>query len=212
MKEHQHGRIWREVTFAIESLGAKELVIEDNRADVILDPLRWRILEILEAGKSVTEISDALDVTDARVLYHVQRLEETGVVRLEGNGAADPRKWRCLPAAGVIRVRAEKAAHSQAVGKQANEAIPADVADQFNQALREAAEGMYGPSSQVSINHNRARLSDSPGRRIQPPPAGPHRGVLPARSRETDRASSTDFTACSRPLICTRLEIRDLRS
>ena len=78
--------IWREVTFAIESQGAKELVIEDNRADVILDPLRWRILEILEEGKSVTEISDALDVTDARVLYHVQRLEETGVVRLEGDG------------------------------------------------------------------------------------------------------------------------------
>ena len=58
--------IWREVTFAIEAQRAKELVIEDNRACVILDPLRWRILEILEAGKSVTEISEALDVTDAR--------------------------------------------------------------------------------------------------------------------------------------------------
>ncbi|MDD9948015.1 MAG: winged helix-turn-helix domain-containing protein [candidate division Zixibacteria bacterium] len=151
---------WRELTFPIESQDAAELVIEDDRAYIILDPLRWRILEILETGKSVTEISDALDVTDARVLHHVQRLEETGVVRLEGDGAADPRKWRCLPAAGVIRVRAEMAAHSQAVGKQANEAIPADVADQFNQALREAAEGMYGPSFQVSINHNRARLSE----------------------------------------------------
>ena len=117
----------------------------------------------------MTEISDALDVTDARVLYHVQRLEETGVVRLEGDGAADPRKWRCLPAAGVIRVRAEQAAGSSigpednryAGGGQAGEAIPADVAVQFNQAFREANEGMYGPSFQVSINHNRARLSES---------------------------------------------------
>lgn len=146
---------WREVAFRVESQDATELVIDDERADVILDPLRWRILETLEAGKSVTEITEALDVTDARVLYHVQRLAETGVVRLEGNAAADPRKWRCLPAAGVIRVRAEQAAHSQV-----NEAIPADVAGQLNQAFREAAEGMYGPSFQVSVNHNRARLSE----------------------------------------------------
>ncbi|MCY3554778.1 MAG: helix-turn-helix domain-containing protein [Gemmatimonadetes bacterium] len=147
--------IWRETTFNVESQEAAALVIEDDRADVILDPLRWRILEILEAGKSITEISEALDVTDARVLYHVQRLAETGVVRLVGDGAEDSREWRCLPAAGGIRVRAERAAHSQA-----EYAIPADVADQFNQALREVAEGMYGPSSQVSINHNRARLSE----------------------------------------------------
>ncbi len=146
----------REFTFPVESKDVAELVIEDDRADVILDPFRWRILEILEAGKSVTEISDALDVTDARVLYHVQRLAETGVVRLESDGAEDPREWRCLPAAGVIRVRTEQAAHSQA-----EEAIPAVVAGQFNQAFREAAEGMYGPSFQVSINHNRARLSDA---------------------------------------------------
>ncbi|MXY49665.1 MAG: winged helix-turn-helix transcriptional regulator [Gemmatimonadetes bacterium] len=174
---------WHEVTFAIESQGAKELIIEDNRAYVILDPLRWRILEILEAGKSVTEISEALDVTDARVLYHIQRLEETGVVRLEGDGAEDTRKWRCLPTAGVIRVRAEHEGRngddsfgpgddrdtgdgqgtegSPATGdSQPGEAIPADVAGQFNQAFREAAEGMYGPSFQVSINHNRARLSE----------------------------------------------------
>lgn len=147
---------WREVTFRVESQDAAEFVIDDERADVILDPLRWRILEILEAGKSVKEISEALDVTDARVVYHVQRLAETGVVRLEGDGAADPREWRCLPAAGVIRVRAEQAAHSQV-----NEAIPADVAGQFNQAFREADEGMYGPSLQMSVNHNRARLSET---------------------------------------------------
>lgn len=169
---------WREVAFRVDSQEAAELVIDDVRADVILDPLRWRILEILETGKSVTQISEALDVTDARVLYHVQRLAETGVVRLEGNGATDPRKWRCLPAAGVIRVRAEQEDRKgdgpsgtdddrDAEGNQApkdgraREAIPADVAGQFNQAFREVAEGMYGPSFQVSISHNRARLSDA---------------------------------------------------
>lgn len=163
---------WRELTFAIESQDAAELVIDDERAETILDPLRWRILEILEAGKSVTEISETTDVTDARVLYHVQRLAETGVVRLEGDGAADPREWRCLPVAGVIRVRAELEGRKgddplgqgddrESGGGQPGEAIPADVVGQFNQAFREASEGMYGPSFQVSINHNRARLSDA---------------------------------------------------
>lgn len=169
---------WREVTFHVESQEAAEQVIEDDRADVILDPLRWRILEILEAGKSVTEISDTLDVTDARVVYHVQRLTETGVVRLESDGAEDPREWRCLPAAGMIRVRAAQESwkgddpfgpgdERDTVGGldtetfQAEKAIPAVVAGQFNQAFREAAEGMYGPSFQMSVNHNRARLSDA---------------------------------------------------
>lgn len=150
---------WRELTFAVESPDAAELVIDDERAKTILDPLRWRILEILEAGKSVAEISDAVAITDARVLYHVQRLAETGIVRLEGDEAENPRKQRYLPAAGVIRVRTEASQTEEA--NQAGEAIPADVAGQFNQAFREAAEGLYGPSCQVSINHNRARLSEA---------------------------------------------------
>jgi len=144
----------REVTFRVESQETTELVIDDDRAGVILDPLRWRILEILEAGKSVTEISEALDVTDARVVYHVQRLAETGVVTLKDR-VNDYGNWRCLPVAPVVRVRA-----SPGDEIQAEESIPADVAGQFNQAFREAAEGMYGPSFQVSVNHNRARLSE----------------------------------------------------
>ena len=150
---------WRELTFPLESRDAAELVIEDARADVILDPLRWRILEILGAGKSVAEISESLDVTDARVVHHVQRLAETDVVRLERDGAEAPRKWRCIPATGVIRVREEQGGRAE--DSPVEEAIQADVASQFNQAFREAAEGMYGPSIQVSINHNRARLSDA---------------------------------------------------
>lgn len=165
---------WRELTFPIETQDDAELIVEveDERATTILDPLRWRILEILETGKSVTEISEALNVTDARVLYHVQRLAETDAVRLEGDAAVDPRKWRCLPAAGVIRVWSEQGGRvgddpsgpgddRDTGGGQAKEAIPADVAGQFNQAFREAAEGMYGPSFQVSVNHNRARLSEA---------------------------------------------------
>ncbi len=145
---------WRELTFPNNSLKDAILVIEDDRASVLADPLRWRILEILGEGKSVAEISQTLDVTDARVLYHLQRLAQTGVVHLEEDGA-DAQEWRCLPAAGAIRVRET---HSEK--DQIAEAIPTDVVSQFNQAFREAAEGLYGATFQQSFNHNRARLSE----------------------------------------------------
>ena len=173
---------WRELTFPTDSSKDAVLVIEDDRANVLADPLRWRILEILGAGKSVAEISQALDVTDARVLYHLQRLAQTGVVHLEEDGA-DPQEWRCLPAAGAIRVRETRAA-----GDQIAEAMPTDVVSQFNQAFREAAEGLYGATFQQSINHNRARLSEEQaaefGRRLLalieeyfPPGKGDQSGV-----------------------------------
>ena len=145
---------WRELTFSTSSLKDSVLVIEDDRANILADPLRWRILEVLGEGKSVTEISHTLDVTDARILYHLQRLVQTGVVRLEEDGA-DSQEWRCLPAAGAIRVRESLSANDQIA-----EAIPTDVVSQFNQAFREAAEGLYGSTFQQSINHNRARLSE----------------------------------------------------
>ena len=173
---------WRELTFPTNSLKDSVLVIEDDRANVLADPLRWRILEILGAGKSVAEISQTLDVTDARVLYHLQRLAQTGVVHLEEDGA-DPQEWRCLPAVGTIRVRETRAANDQIA-----EAIPTDVVGQFNQAFREAAEGLYGSTFQQSVNHNRARLSEEQaaefGRRLLalieeyfPPGKGDRQGI-----------------------------------
>ena len=145
---------WRELTFSTNSLKDSVLVIEDDRANVLTDPLRWRILEILGDGKSVAEISQTLEVTDARILYHLQRLEQTGVVHLEEDGAG-PQEWRCLPAAGKIRVREARSASDQIA-----EAIPTNVVGQFNQAFREAAEGLYGSTFQQSVNHNRSRLSE----------------------------------------------------
>ena len=145
---------WRELVFPPGSLKDSVLVIQDERADVLTDPLRWRILEILQEGKSVTQISRTLGVTDARVLHHLRRLAQTGVVRLQED-EGDPREWRCVPAAGKVRVREPLPGDDQPA-----EAIPAEVASQFNQAFREAAEGLYGPAFQMSVNHNRARLSE----------------------------------------------------
>ena len=166
--------MWRELTFSAQAAKDAVLVVEGECANILADPLRWRILEILGAGKSVAEISQRLDVTDARVLCHVQRLARTGVVRMEEDGA-DPRAWRCLPVAGAIRVRVPLAAaavpaavvgqFNQAFREAADDGLAkclVELADdgQFNQAFREAAEGLYGATFQQSVNHNRARLSE----------------------------------------------------
>ena len=145
---------WRELTFPATALKNTVLVIEDDRANIFADPLRWRILEILGAGKSVAEISQALEVTDARVLYHLKRLAQTGVIHLEEDEAG-PQEWRCVPAAGKIRVREIRPANGPN-----SEAMPTGVVSQFNQAFCEAAEGLYGSTFQISVNHNRARLSE----------------------------------------------------
>ena len=145
---------WRELTFPAAALKDTVLVIEDDRANILADPLRWRILEILGDGKSVAEISQALEVTDARVLYHLKRLAQTGVIHLEEDKDA-PQEWFCLPSAGKIRVR-----ETLSMNDQIAEAMPTDVVSQFNQAFREAAEGLYGSTFQMSVNHNRARLSE----------------------------------------------------
>ena len=144
--------VWRELTFPTHSLRDLVLVVEDERAKVLADPLRWQILETLGDGKSIAELSRTLEVTDARVLYHVKLLAQTGVVRIkeDDNG---PQAQRCLPAAGKIRV-------ALSAGDGA-ESIPSTVVSQFDQALREVAEGLYGPTFQVSVNHNRARLSET---------------------------------------------------
>ena len=141
---------YREWTFPANSAKDAVIVIEDERASILADPLRQHILEILGTGKSVAEISQTLDVTDARVLYHLRQLAQTGVVQLETDNR--PREWRCLPAAGKIRVREVMAKNPIA--------IPTHVVSQFNQAFREATEGLYGSAFQLSVNHNRARLSE----------------------------------------------------
>lgn len=144
----------RELTFPINSLNDEVLIIEDDRVNVINDPLRWRILETIGAEKTIAEISQELGVTDTRILYHVTRLAETKILHLEKAGA-DARRWRCWPLVGKLRICSPVAENGDTP-----EAVPDHVASDFNQAFREMAEGLFGAACQVSVNHNRARLSE----------------------------------------------------
>lgn len=144
---------WRELVFPGVKPGSV-LVIDDERVDVLADPLRLRILETLGEGKSLAEISSMLDVTDARVLRHLERLADSDVVYLDKTNN-DPRAWRCVPAAGKIRF-----VDPIDETTETTEPMPREVVCQFNQAFRESADGIFGPKFQSSVNHNRARLSE----------------------------------------------------
>ena len=145
---------WRELTFPGDTGKGSVLVIDDDRLNLLADPLRWRILKTLGEGKSVAEISSMLGVTDTRVLRHLERLAGLDVVHLHKTGS-DPRAWRCLPAVGKIRfpIRIDETAKT-------SEPMPSEVVRQFNQAFRETVDGIFGPNFQSSVNHNRARLSE----------------------------------------------------
>ena len=143
----------RELTFPIDSSNEEVLTIDDDRVCIINDPLRWQILENVGAQKTIAELSDILNVTDARIVYHVTRLVETKVLHLEKEGS-DARKWYCWPLIKKLRIDT-----SVAEKKDLSEAIPDHVASDFNQAFRELNEGLFGATSQVSVNHNRSRLS-----------------------------------------------------
>ena len=145
---------WIELTFSRETGRESLLVIDDERVRVLADPLRRRILETLGEGKTVAEIASDLDVTDTRVLRHLERLADTDVVRLQKTGS-DPRAWRCIPAADRIRFPEPRDNDAEST-----EPVPSEVACQFNQAFRESADGIFGPGFQSSVNHNRARLSE----------------------------------------------------
>ena len=169
---------WRELVFPAGSLKDSVLVIQDERAGVLTDPLRWRILEILQDGKSVTQISRTLGVTDARVLYHLRRLAETGVVRLQEDEGDSP-EWRCVPAAGKVRVREPLPGDDQPA-----EAIPAEVASQFIQSgisrscgglVRSGISDVSQPQPGTTVRRTSSR--------IRPAVTGPHRRILSPRER-----------------------------
>ncbi len=155
---------WREISFPVDSPSETELVIDDDRAAVLTDPLRWQILEGLGGGESLAEVSERVGVTDARVLYHLSRLADAGAVIEEGK-SADPRDQCYRAAAAKIRVREpngrveEDRSLEGLLHSDDPEAIPIEVSNDFNQAFREVTEGLFGPARRYLL-HSRSRLSD----------------------------------------------------
>ena len=78
-----------------------QVVISDLKAlRVIADPLRSRMLELLERPKTVRELAEHLDRPPDRLYYHLRLLEQHGLVRAADEGAGGERRYQ-LSAAEV---------------------------------------------------------------------------------------------------------------
>lgn len=71
-----------------QPMSPEALALVATRFKVLAEPLRLRILQILESGEmSVTAIADAVETTQPNVSKHLKMLQDVGFVgrRQEGN-------------------------------------------------------------------------------------------------------------------------------
>ncbi len=68
----------------VERLQDLECVAEQKRAEVLLHPLRIRILGLARTPASATEIAFSLRLPRQRVNYHVRKLADRGLLRRAG--------------------------------------------------------------------------------------------------------------------------------
>jgi DNA-binding Lrp family transcriptional regulator len=109
-------------------------------------PLPQRILCRLARESSLDELSAALGVTDARLLRHLEQLREAGNVLGAGAGP-----W--------VRTEAGAALAAAAVPMLPGRAFPARVVADFEQALVDAEQGMFGEEFVQCGGEHRSRLS-----------------------------------------------------
>lgn len=81
-------------------------------------------------------------------------------------------------------------------------AMPDDVVRDFDQALRELAEGVFGQARQASISHNRSRLSEAQAAEFSQRLLALIEEYFPP-GKATRPGSSTASTPCSHPSTCT---------
>ena len=62
---------------------AAELVIDDlDTLKVLADPLRLRILELFHTSRTVKQVAADLDMPATKLYYHVNQLEQRGLIRM----------------------------------------------------------------------------------------------------------------------------------
>jgi DNA-binding transcriptional ArsR family regulator len=77
-----------EPTNKVVRVGARHLDIIDDpaRARVALQPVRLRLLHLLEQPQSAPQVAEAIGMPRQRVLYHLRKLEVQGLVEAHDHG------------------------------------------------------------------------------------------------------------------------------
>ncbi len=107
---------------------------------------RRRILTSLDERKVLSDIAKEVDITDARLLWHLRQMRRDNLV------VSDDETWWTRTTEGSKAV----AVHQP---RSAGRAFPRRLVDDFEDAINEAEAGLYGsPVVQASGEH-RGRLS-----------------------------------------------------
>jgi DNA-binding transcriptional ArsR family regulator len=107
-------------------------------------PLMPRILAALAQPRHLSELSDALEVTDSRLKWHLDALEKSGHVRRGAEG-----RWGRTPSGTSLMTRLVVVADGP---------FSSSVYD-LDQAYAEARAGLYGSAYVQRAGHHASRLS-----------------------------------------------------
>lgn len=109
--------------------------------------VRRRALSALSTRTTLAELSNDVGATDARLLWHLEALQTDGlVVSSETDGL-----W--------IRTERSDALLADRHPPGPNRAIPGQVVDDFEDAILEAGEALYGDAFVQASGEHRTRLS-----------------------------------------------------
>ena len=117
-------------------MGARHLDIIDDpaRARVALQPIRLRLLQLLERPQSAPQVAKAMGMPRQRVLYHLRTLEAQRLVEAHDHGSVGRRIDRSYVRTATSYVIAPKALGGVAVDTRT-------VADAFSSAYLSAVAG-----------------------------------------------------------------------
>jgi biotin operon repressor len=117
-------------------MGAQNLDIIDDpaRARAALQPVRLRLLQLLERPQSAPQAAKALDMPRQRVLYHLRTLQAQGLVEAQDHGRVGRRIDRTY-----VRTATSYAIAPKTLGGAAVD--PRTVADAFSAAYLSAVAG-----------------------------------------------------------------------
>ncbi|CAN5364441.1 hypothetical protein BH09CHL1_BH09CHL1_31160 [soil metagenome] len=109
--------------------------------------VRSRILVSLEESKSLPELAEDIGVTDSRLLWHLRQMREDGLVE-----SGDDVRWS-RSEEGLLALEASPTSRTSS-------AFSDRVVSDFNDAMGEAADGLYGTAYVQAGGEHRSRLSN----------------------------------------------------
>lgn len=113
---------------------ALDIIEDPTRARAALQPIRLRLLHLLEQPQSAPQLARALDMPRQRVLYHLRQLEAQRLVDAHDHGAVGRRIDRTYARTATSYAIAPKTLGGVAVD-------PSTVADAFSSAYLTAVAG-----------------------------------------------------------------------